>query len=229
MPQLRQTSKDIIGQAYDFAERWMRDYDASHDFSHIQRVLRLALHIAESARADAEKAYDVQLVQLAALLHDVGDRKYAAPGHSATPIYDFLISVDAGEETSRTVQLIADCVSFSKEKENPALIQSTLARHPELGVVQDADRLDALGAIGIGRCFTFGSANAERNKTTAAPHDSSADKDFCMHHAIEHFQEKLVKLQRLMKTETGKRLAQQRTERLLEFEKWWKEEQLGAF
>ena len=219
------SSENIIRQASTFAERWMKRYDASHDFSHVQRVLHLSQHIAHSEQARTTQRYDLYIIQLVALLHDVGDRKYANPGDSRTPAYDFLISTGASEETSKSVQLIADCVSFSKEKNDPLLINSTLTRHPELAVVQDADRLDSLGAIGIGRCFTYGSSNSERKKQQQLNGGSlDVENTFSMDDALTHFDEKLIKLESMMKTQTGKQIARQRTERLTTFRDWWEEE-----
>lgn len=228
MPRILPSSDDIFERAYLFTQEHMRQYDASHDFSHIERVLRLAERIAESERSGYGQRLNMNIVRLAALLHDIGDRKYVADD-PPDPVYRFLISADAKDSLAKTVQLITDCVSFTKEKKDPALVQSTLSQHPELGVVQDADRLDALGAIGIGRCFAFGAANAERHKGVAAqtPHavSESFEQAWCMADAVAHIDEKLVKLQGMMKTETGRHLARRRTERLTTFQSWWEEEQ----
>jgi HD superfamily phosphodiesterase len=86
----------------------------------------------------------------------------------------------------------------------------------ELAVVQDADRLDALGAVGIGRCFTFLGAQGKKYLGPGEPWD--------MNNAIAHFQEKLVRLEGMMKTQTGREMARVRTQRLVEFRKWWEEE-----
>lgn len=84
--------------------------------------------------------------------------------------------------------------------------------YPELAIVQDADRLDALGAVGIARCFTYLGAKG-RGKGS-----------WELEEAIEHFGEKLEKLEGMMKTESGREMARVRTERLREFRKWWVEE-----
>jgi uncharacterized protein len=80
----------------------------------------------------------------------------------------------------------------------------------KVAMVQDADRLDATGSIGIGRAFAFGST-----------------KDRAMSDTIKHFDDKMLKLEAMMKTETGKKLAIERTERVRKFKEWWLEEALG--
>ena len=100
-------------------------------------------------------------------------------------------------------------MSFSNETKNARMVTAVLHQHPELGFVQDADRLDAIGAIGIGRTFVFtGAKMADR---------SMAD-------TIEHFTDKLEKLETMMKTNAGRRMARERTERLQTFRRWWEEE-----
>jgi uncharacterized protein len=87
-----------------------------------------------------------------------------------------------------------------------------IEKYPELAVVQDADRLDAIGAIGIGRTFTFGGAKGAKE----------------MGETIQHFEDKLEKLESMMKTTPGMRMARERTERLKTFKSWWEEEQKEA-
>lgn len=119
-----------------------------------------------------------------------------------------LLSFGAERGLAETVQAIVSAVSYSTETRNPSLTQRTLLAHPELAIVQDADRLDAIGAIGIGRTFTYGGAKGSRG----------------MDETIEHFTEKLERLEGMMKTGEGKRMAGDRTRRLREFKGWWEEE-----
>ena len=121
-----------------------------------------------------------------------------------------LLSLGAEKEVAEAVQAVISAASYSTEIKNPSLTQRTLLAHPELAVVQDADRLDAIGAIGIGRTFTYGGAKGGRT----------------MDDPIRHFTEKLENLQGLMKTEEGKRMAAERTRRLVEFRHWWEEESM---
>jgi len=118
----------------------------------------------------------------------------------------------ASEELALKVQRIVLGVSHSSEIKDPAATKALIDKYPELAVVQDADRLDAIGAIGIGRTFTFGGAKGAKN----------------MGETIQHFKDKLEKLESMMKTEPGKKLARERTDRLMTFKSWWEEEQRDA-
>lgn len=225
-----QSSLDLLHATETFVKQYMRRYDASHDYSHIQRVVRTAKHIATAEQASGAQL-DTNLVKLAALLHDVGDAKYASPSDPADPVRRFLRSAGADEDLAAVVQEVVDRVSFSKEQKDAEGVQRVLRAHPELGVVQDADRLDAIGAVGIGRCFTFGASLAERERRKNGDVDGAVDQHddgvIGMDQAIVHFDEKLVHLEGMMKTATGRSMARKRTERLLEFKKWWQEEQSG--
>lgn len=143
----------------------------------------------------------------------MGDRKYISPSRTSsedpnTLVQRTLLSFGTEPELAETVQVVVSAVSYSTERKNPLLTQRTLLTHPELAIVQDADRLDAIRAIGIGRTFTYGGAKGSRG----------------MGETIEHFTEKLEKLEGMMKTGEGKRMAKERTRRLREFRGWWEEE-----
>jgi len=198
---------------YAYVEDYMSRYDMSHDFNHILRVLSFAKRILESEQEDETKQFDEQAIVLAALLHDVGDKKYLKPGEVAeTMITAVLQENGCPARLMSKVTLIVEHVSFSSEIKRPQLVKAMVTAHPELGIVQDADRLDAIGAVGIARCFAFGGAKASGRG---------------LHGCIEHFVEKLENLQDMMKTETGRRLAEERTRRLQEFRGWWDEENAG--
>jgi uncharacterized protein len=197
----------LTDRAYAYAEEYMGQYDGSHDFKHVLRVLDLARRIAA---ASIDSKYDDEIITLAALLHDVGDKKYIKAGQNAESIVrDVLLGFGAPEEVAIKVQTIVTHVSYSSETKDPSKVLAVINQHPELAVVQDADRLDAIGAVGIGRTFTFGGA-----KSAARGMDGT----------IEHFTDKLEKLESMMKTEIGRELARVRTQRLREFRSWWDEE-----
>ncbi|KAI1443471.1 hypothetical protein F5Y02DRAFT_202940 [Annulohypoxylon stygium] len=208
MAQTKDTVDDnLVSSVTEYVKSYMSNYDGSHDFNHIERVLGLAKYI--HAQLPETPPRDHQVVILSALLHDVGDKKYLKPGEDAsTLVYELLLSLGAAEKLAKRVQTICRGVSYSSEIKDPARVQELIKSHPELAVVQDADRLDAIGSIGIGRVFTFTGARTQR---------SMAD-------SIEHFHDKLLRLESMMKTDVGKRLARQRTERMQEFLMWWDEE-----
>ena len=202
-------NSDLYKAVYRYVEQYMSRYDCSHDFSHILRVLALAKHIlAEELNANPWKKMHKQAVILAALLHDVGDKKYVQSGEEDA-IQDLLQKNGCPPRFVAKVALIVEHVSYSSEVKRPQLVKAILGAHPELAIVQDADRLDAIGAIGIGRTFAYGAAK---------------NPDGGMDAVIEHFTDKLENIEGMMKTETGKRLARERTQRLKDFRRWWEEE-----
>jgi uncharacterized protein len=149
----------------------MSHFDASHDFAHLKRVLGLA-HIIlfsmsspESPYYDpAAPAYDKTLVTLGALLHDVGDRKYLKAGKDPeTIVRDILLGFGASNQLAEKVQTLCTNVSWTHEMKDPAAVWALIdGPCPELAIVQDADRLDALGSVGVGRVFTYGGARTKR-------------------------------------------------------------------
>ncbi|ROT37675.1 HD domain-containing protein [Sodiomyces alkalinus F11] len=199
----------LVLKARAYSEAYMSQYDASHDWSHIQRVVALA-HKIYIATAPSHSTLSLRKVTLAALLHDVGDRKYVKPSQdAATLVRDFLVGAGADESLADDVQAICLGVSYAAEMRDPARTAALITTHPELAVVQDADRLDAIGAVGIGRCFAYGAAKAAQRGLQGS---------------VDHFGEKLLRLEGMMKTQVGRELARERTERLRLFEAWWQEE-----
>jgi uncharacterized protein len=197
----------LVSSVTGYVKEYMANYDGSHDFNHIQRVLGLARHI--HAHSPESPALDLQTVVLGALLHDVGDKKYLkADEDASTLVHKLLLSLGADEQLAQKIQAICLGVSYSSEIKDPARVESLIKTYPELAVVQDADRLDAIGGVGIGRCFTFGGARTSRS----------------MDNTVQHFDDKLVRLLGMMKTDVGRQLAKERTERLILFQKWWAEE-----
>lgn len=214
----------LIAETEAYVTAYMNQYDASHNYQHIQRVRSLALKIENGQRLLSLKRasgrseknaynYDINLIILASLLHDVGDKKYASPPKNKNEeddkpiIASFLIDKGASEELARKVERIVMHVSYSSEIKDPQKVLDLIAQIPELAIVQDADRLDALGAVGIGRTFTFGGARGREMEET-----------------IQHFEDKLENLDARMKTETGRAMAKERTRRIKQFRSWWVEE-----
>ncbi|KAF2855253.1 hypothetical protein T440DRAFT_495821 [Plenodomus tracheiphilus IPT5] len=196
-----------------YVHTYMSHYDASHDYTHILRVLSTThkLYLSElNTPQPNPPPYNPTILFLSALLHDVGDHKYAPQGQDTTTlIADLLLHHGASPDLANSVQDIVKCVSYTHERRNPALVQEMLLKHPELAIVQDADRLDALGAVGIARCFSYGAAKC--------PGEG-------MERAVCHFGEKLFGLEGLMKTRGGREMAGRRTEVLRGFEREWRGE-----
>ncbi|KAK1222867.1 hypothetical protein PQX77_014289 [Marasmius sp. AFHP31] len=190
----------------------MARYDPSHDAYHVQRVRKTALALADALPVKP----DLLVIELAALLHDVLDKKYVTPEEAADP-YSFFLPLFSKAAESSSIDLIKDGraqtvsqiivnVSWTTEKSLRAsgkwgLWQENCA---ELHCVQDADRLDAIGAFGILRCAAF---TASKNKLSrfSSLDDPSWDKS-----AIQHFHDKLVHIKDRLKTEPGKMLGEKR-------------------
>ncbi|KKZ62200.1 hypothetical protein EMCG_03338 [[Emmonsia] crescens] len=219
----------LITRMTTYMTQCMRNHDPSHNPRHVHRVVHLAHTLLASERArqpqsSSTTTYEDTVITLAALLHDIGDRKYL-PTSTPTPIssadsainttvYGALLSNGADPSLAARVQKIVSHVSFSTEMKDPDVIRRLIFEegYPELAIVQDADRLDALGAVGIARCFTYLGAKGQGKGSWE------------LEEAIEHFGEKLERLEGMMKTESGREMARVRTERLREFRKWWVEE-----
>lgn len=208
----------LVLATHEYVKAYMSKFDSSHDYSHILRVLALSRQIlAATQRTSPHTVYNSTLVTLLALLHDVGDKKYSSSPSSSSigvgPVEEFLISAGCAPGLAATVQTLVSNISYSHERENPDRVARAIAEHPELAIVQDADRLDAIGAVGIGRTFTYG---ASKNQGKG------------MSGVMDHFEDKLVKLGGGMKTAEGKRLGKERGERIAMFMGWWEEEVAGA-
>ncbi len=185
----------MIDQAILFAKAVFDGDGSGHDFDHTMRVYRMAVRIAE------EEGADIQTVALAALLHDVDDRKLSPETclHKDRAVGFLREHGVTEDEIRRIVQIISE-ISFSEGNGRPSTLEGMC--------VQDADRLDAIGAIGIARAFAFGGSRGRRI------HDPDAQDRTT---SVQHFYDKLLLLKDLMNTDTGRRLAQQRDAFLRDF------------
>ncbi|MAM19406.1 MAG: HD domain-containing protein [Bacteroidota bacterium] len=197
------TEKDLILETIDFVKTSLQHAEGGHDWFHIHRVFKNAQLIARD-----EQANDL-VVQLGALLHDIADSKFHNGDESVGPrmAREFLESKKADPAVIEHVVKIIENVSFKGGNTNQQF------HSIELDIVQDADRLDALGAIGIARTFNYGGFKGralydpeiepkldmtkEEYKASTAP-------------TINHFYEKLLLLKDRMNTETGRRIAADR-------------------
>eukprot|EP00698_Gefionella_okellyi_P014885 TRINITY_DN4149_c0_g2_i1.p2 TRINITY_DN4149_c0_g2~~TRINITY_DN4149_c0_g2_i1.p2 ORF type:complete len:237 (-),score=54.85 TRINITY_DN4149_c0_g2_i1:1088-1768(-) len=205
------SAEQLISAAREFAKQHLSGYDASHDFWHAERVARSALNIAQQEQALTSTPIDIVAVELAAYLHDVGDWKYSGSDEAGPrAVLAFLRENHCDDELAQRVVRIIDNVSFHKELSTKSEI------FPELAIVQDADRLDALGAIGIARTFSYG---ARKNTpmhvpglkpTTQMTTQEYMQRDQSQTSTVLHFYEKLLLLKDMMKTATGRKLAEGR-------------------
>ena len=186
----------IIKEAIEYVRALFRGNSDGHDFDHTMRVYHTAMKIA-----DSEPHCNRQVVALAALLHDADDYKLFETKNNANA-RAFLNSQNIDEATAIQICTAINSVSFSKNK----------GRCPELlegKIVQDADRLDAIGAIGIARTFAYG-----------GKHGRTLDS------SIDHFHEKLLLLKAMMHTGKAKEMAEERHAFMESFLQEWEKEQV---
>ena len=191
----------IISQALEYVKTvFEKDY-SGHDYFHTFRVYKMATQLAMKEKAN------LQIVQLAALLHDVDDIKLSPETHATQKkATDFLREHKVDEETIRLICKIISEISFAG---NESVIPKTL----EGKCVQDADRLDALGAIGIARAFAYGGNHNRMMHHPDIEPNLDMDREEYNNHistTINHFYEKLFLLTDLMNTAAAKDIAQKR-------------------
>ncbi|MBN2458686.1 HD domain-containing protein [Candidatus Woesearchaeota archaeon] len=210
--------EEIIRKTAEFVKQKMQGEGTGHDWWHVYRVWRTALRIGKEEKAD------LFIVQLGALLHDIADFKFHGGDFSAGErvTRKWLSSIEVDETTTNHVAEIVKNVSFKGAK-----VKSGITTKEGM-VVQDADRLDAMGAVGVARAFAYGGfTQRELYNPDEKPvlHTSAEDYKNSKSHTINHFYEKLLLLKGLMNTKTGKKLAMKRHNFMLkylsEFYKEW--------
>ena len=206
------TNQEIIDTTIAFVKKTLKGAEGGHDWFHIQRVFNNSLLIAKDEDVNS------LVVSLGALLHDIADAKFYDGDESVGPrmATDFLQSIHVDQKIIDHVVLIIDNISF---KSSLAKNGTQFTSH-ELQVVQDADRLDAIGAIGIARAFNYGGfKNRELYNPDIVPELNMTKDEYKKSTAptINHFYEKLLLLKNKMNTETGKNLAQNRHDYMLNF------------
>ncbi|KAF9493133.1 hypothetical protein BDN71DRAFT_1432721 [Pleurotus eryngii] len=236
----------IIDEAEKLMVETMSRYDASHDAFHVRRVRKTALALANSVTSASTTKPDLLVVELdgrtAALLHDVLDKKYVSPEQASDPYAYFLPFFQStlavqdeldliADGRARLITRIIDNISWKTEQalREKGLVTDWHRECVELHCVQDADRLDAIGAFGILRCAAY---NAVTNQYEAhstmigqrlmfailysvlhAPAEDPANATS----AIQHFYEKLLHISEQLKTEPGKRMGRKRHQMLVGF------------
>ncbi|KAG8655666.1 hypothetical protein MANES_04G057700v8 [Manihot esculenta] len=189
-----------VKNAEKLVERKMKGNDASHDASHVWRVRDLALSLAREEGLSSNSD-SMEIVELAALLHDIGDYKYLRDPSEEQIVDKFLEEEGVDGVKKMKILAVINGMGFKEELAG----QTTDGLPPEFGVVQDADRLDAIGAVGIARCFTFGgSRNRLLHDPAILPRSNLSKEQYMKKEeqtTVNHFHEKLLKLKDLMKTE----------------------------
>ena len=205
---------DLWKAASNFVFQSMQQNDASHDMQHIERVVGNAIRIAERESGP----FNLQLVLLSAVLHDVDDWKYSSTSEGAQQkpsVRAFLAQHSIPADRSTAIIDIISSIGFKEELGGDRGVLS-----PEALIVQDADRLDAIGAIGIARAFTFGGARNRAlyaNTSLHTPHliTKPSQGEYSQKHrqtdTLAHFYEKLFHLPMMMKTISGRSIAEERS------------------
>lgn len=197
------SGNSVVENTIQFVKKTLKDAEGGHDWFHIQRVLNNSRLIAKGEKCN------MLIVELGALLHDIADSKFHGGDESVGPemAEEFLRSQNVSQETIEHVIQIIKNISFKGGNIDQKFTSI------ELDIVQDADRLDAIGAIGVARTFNYGgfkgrtlydpeiepklNMTKEEYKTSNAP-------------TINHFYEKLLLLKDRMNTKTGRRIAEDR-------------------
>jgi len=202
---------DLIENTIAFVQKNLGGADGGHDWYHIERVWKTARYIR-----DKEGAGDLLVIELGALLHDISDPKFNGGDEKKGGRMAYRFLRDQGVEPEKADQIrdIIQHVSFKG-----GIVQDVI-RSIEFRIVQDADRLDAIGAIGIARAFNYGGF---KNRPLHIPgRDLQEYSDSGAYYrsdapTINHFYEKLLKLKDLMNTSTGRELAGKRHAYMLGF------------
>ena len=207
------TNTTIVEETIAFVKETLQGAEGGHDWFHIQRVFRNSLLIAKD-----EKDIDILVVSLGALLHDIADAKFHDGDETIAPklAKEFLDSLGVDKAITKHVVQIIDNISFKKTLEKGGVKFSS----KELDIIQDADRLDAIGAIGIARTFNYGGfKNREIYNPDIAPNLHMTKEEYKKSSAptINHFYEKLLLLKDKMNTKNGKILAEQRHQFMLDY------------
>ncbi len=197
------SEEKIISNTIIFVKNELKDAEGGHDWFHIERVYKNALLISESEKVDKT------VVALGALLHDIADSKFHNGDETVGPkkAENFLSSEKVSPEIIEHVIKIIENISFKGGHKNQKF------HSKELDVVQDADRLDALGAIGIARTFNYGGfKNRKLYDPFIKPNLNMTPSEYKVSNAptINHFYEKLLLLKDRMNTETGRKIAEER-------------------
>ena len=207
------SEEKIIKNTILFVKKTLENAEGGHDWFHIERVYKNALLISKN------ESVDEFIVALGALLHDIADAKFYDGDETVGPkmAREFLLSQNLDSAIIEHIVQIIENISYksSLEKNNKNRFSSL-----ELDVIQDADRLDAIGAIGIARCFNYGGfKNRQLYNPEIKPNLKMNKEEYKKSSAptINHFYEKLLLLKDKMNTKTGRQIAENRHQYMEQF------------
>jgi len=194
-------SQEIINKTAEYVKSLCAP-EPGHDWSHVERVWKLSKVIAEKENVNTF------IVEMAALLHDVDDWKFS----EAKKVGPYLESLNLTEQDCNHIINAVETVSFKGGHNTPPITA-------EAKVVQDSDRLDAIGAIGIARAFSYGGYKQRPLYDKQEPRNYSSFQEFQSSNSstVNHFYEKLLKLKDMMNTNTAKRIAEQRHDFMIKY------------
>jgi uncharacterized protein len=200
----------VVAKAIQFVKETLAGAEAGHDWFHIERVYKSALAINQQEQGD------FLTVSLAALLHDIADSKFNNGDEEIGPhtAAEFMRRIAIDPAVTDHVQQIIRNMSYK------ASLGKVAFQSKEMDIVQDADRLDAIGAIGIARAFTYGGYKNRVLYDPEIPAELNISKEAYKNSTsptLNHFYEKLLLLKDLMKTSAGKAIAAQRHEFMLQY------------
>ena len=195
--------EDIIDNTILFVKEKLENAEGGHDWFHIERVYKNAVLISKN------EVCDPTIVRLGALLHDIADSKFHDGDETVGPriAREFLEEQNTAKSTIEHVINIIENISYKGGNFEKKFLSI------ELDIVQDADRLDAIGAIGIARAFNYGGfKNRTLYDPKIAPNTKMSKEEYKKNDSptLNHFYEKLLLLKDKMNTETGKQIAQER-------------------
>jgi len=216
---MRATSEQV-NQTIAFVKEQLSNAEGGHDWFHTERVYKNALLIAKT------EPVDTLVVALGALLHDIADSKFNNGDETIGPkiAREFLFKLNVDSTIIEHVVNIIENISFKGGNEKQSF------HSPELDVIQDADRLDAIGAIGIARCFNYGGfKNRQLYNPDIKPNLNMTKEEYKSSTAptINHFYEKLLLLKDKMNTKTGQKIALERHQYMENFLKQFYKEWQG--
>jgi uncharacterized protein len=202
-------NEQIIEQTVTYVRNELGEDATGHDWYHVDRVRRAALHIC-----DQEQAGDPFIIEMAALLHDIPDEKLNDSAEAGRNKLDlFFQNIKLPNDVQNAIVQIIESISYKGGRK-------TELTSVEAKIVQDADRLDAIGAIGIARAFAYGGKKGQpiydpavnvREEMSLEEYRKGKST------SIHHFYEKLLKLKDLLNTDTAKKMAEGRHQMMEQF------------